>query len=504
MARNEPYPNTISIDQASGASSLSSRRGVAILLLLSLVQFMDVLDASILNIALPSIKSDLGFTQQSLQWVINGYILTYGGFLLLGGRMADLLGRRRVLVTGLLVFAGSSLIGGLAHTGGLLIGARFAQGLGAAMLSPAALSTLTSTFRSARDRNTALGVWAAVSGVGGAAGVLFGGLLTEGPGWRWVLFVNVPFSAIVLVGAFALLKRERIRARLASFDALGAVLVTSGMLLLVYSLVKAPDVGWGAPRTIAELAGSALILAAFVANELRVANPLVPLSILRVKGVAAADATQMVAVGGFIPMFFFLTLYMQTVLHYSPIQTGVAYLPLTGGFIVAASISSQLFARIGTKPVVLSGIAIAAGGLYWLSRIPVDGSYVSDILPGLLVASLGMGGVFTGLTTAANAGVGEEKAGLAAGLLNSGQQLGTALGLAILSALATARTGSLLHGGHATFAQAATGGYQRALMIGAFFVLAAGAITLLARNTRQTSPVVEKEPATQPALDLAA
>ncbi len=376
MARNEPYPNTISIDQASGASSLSSRRGVAILLLLSVVQFMDVLDASILNIALPSIKSDLGFTQQSLQWVINGYILTYGGFLLLGGRMADLLGRRRVLVTGLLVFAGSSLIGGLAHTGGLLIGARFAQGLGAAMLSPAALSTLTSTFRSARDRNTALGVWAAVSGVGGAAGVLFGGLLTEGPGWRWVLFVNVPFSAIVLVGAFALLKRERIRARLASFDALGAVLVTSGMLLLVYSLVKAPDVGWGAPRTIAELAGSALILAAFVANELRVANPLVPLSILRVKGVAAADATQMVAVGGFIPMFFFLTLYMQTVLHYSPIQTGVAYLPLTGGFIVAASISSQLFARIGTKPVVLSGIAIAAGGLYWLSRIPVDGSYV--------------------------------------------------------------------------------------------------------------------------------
>jgi EmrB/QacA subfamily drug resistance transporter len=504
MARKEPYANTISIDQASGASSLSSRRGVAILLLLSLVQFMDVLDASILNIALPSIKTDLGFTQQSLQWVINGYILTYGGFLLLGGRMADLLGRRRVLVTGLLVFAGSSLIGGLAHTGGLLIGARFAQGLGAAMLSPAALSTLTSTFRSARERNTALGVWAAVSGVGGAAGVLFGGLLTEGPGWRWVLFVNVPFSAIVLVGAFALLKRERIRARLASFDALGAVLATGGMLLLVYTLVKAPDVGWGAPRTIAELAGSALILAAFVANELRVANPLVPLSILRVKGVAAADATQMVAVGGFLPMFFFLTLYMQTVLHYSPIQTGVAYLPLTGGFIIAASISSQLFARIGTKPVVLAGIAIAAGGLYWLSHIPVDGSYISDILPGLLVASIGMGGVFTGLTTAANAGVGEEKAGLAAGLLNTGQQLGTALGLAILSALATARTDSLLHGGHATFAQAATGGYQRALMIGAFFVLAAGAVTLLARNTRQTSPVVEKQPAPQPALDLAA
>src|ERR687888_753884 len=444
----EPQSAVLSTDQAPDASSLSSRRGVAILLLLS---------------------------------------------------------RRRVLVTGLVVFAGSSLIGGLAHTESLLIGARFAQGLGAAMLSPAALSTLTSTFRSTRDRNTALGVWAAVSGVGGAAGVLFGGLLTEGPGWRWVLFVNVPFSAVAFVGAFLLLKRERRKpAALAYFDALGALLVTGGMLLLVYALVKAPDVGWGATRTIAELAGSAAILAAFLLNELRVANPIVPLTILRVKGIAAADATQTVALAGFLPMFFFLTLYMQTVLGYSPIQTGAAYLPLTGGFIIAASISSQLFTRIGTKPVVLAGIAVAAGGLYWLSRIPVEGSYVSDILPGLLVVSLGMGEVFTGLTTAASAGVEQEKAGLAAGLLNTGQQLGTAVGLAILSALATARTTSLLHGGHSSVAQAATGGYQHALMIGAFFVLAAGAVAPLARNTRQTTSVVDAEHAQGPALDLAA
>src|SRR6266487_3781623 len=410
----QPYPVPATRDEAPEASSLSSRRGVAILLLLSVVQFMDILDASILNIALPSIKTDLGFSQQSLQWVINGYILTYGGFLLLGGRMA-------------------------------------------AMLSPAALSTLTSTFRSTRDRNTALGVWAAVSGIGGAAGVLFGGLLTEGPGWRWMLF-------------------------------------------LVYALVKAPDVGWGATRTIAELAVAGLTLAGFVVNELRVRNPLVPLSILRIKGVAAADATQMVALAGFLPMFFFLTLYMQTVLHYSPIQTGIAYLPLTGGFIIAASISSQLFARIGTKPVVLLGSVIGAGGLYWLSRIPVDGSYVSDILPGLVVVSIGLGGVFTGLTTAANAGVGEDKAGLAAGLLNTGQQLGAALGLAILSALATARTSSVLHAGHATIAQASTHGYQRALMAGAVLMLAATVVALFARNTRQTAAVVEEEPA----LDLAA
>ncbi len=485
---------------SSQTSTLSSRRGVAVLLLLSLVQFMDVLDASILNIALPSIKRDLDFSQQSLQWVVNGYILTYGGFLLLGGRMADLLGRRRVLVTGLIVFAGSSLVGGLAHSSSLLVGARFAQGLGAALLSPAALSTLTSTFRSTRDRNTALGVWAAVSGIGGAAGVLFGGLLTEGPGWRWVLFVNVPFSAVAFVGAFLLLRRERGSARLTNFDALGALLVTGGMLLLVYSLVKAPDVGWGATRTIAGFAVAGATLAAFVANELRVTNPLVPLSILRIKGVAAADATQMVALAGFLPMFFFLTLYMQTVLHYSPIQTGAAYLPLTGGFIIAASISSQLFARIGTKPVVLAGIVIGASGLFWLSRVPVDGSYVSDILPGLLVVSIGLGGVFTGLTTAANAGVGEDRAGLAAGLLNTGQQLGAALGLAILSALATARTSSLLHAGHDTVAQAATQGYQRALLVGSLLMLAAGAVALVARNTRETTPVVEEEPA----LELAA
>ena len=497
----QPYPMTATRDEAPEASTLSSRRGVAILLLLSVVQFMDILDASILNIALPSIKTDLGFSQQSLQWVVNGYILTYGGFLLLGGRMADLLGRRSVLVTGLVVFAGSSLIGGLAHTSSLLVAARFAQGVGAAMMSPAALSTLTSTFRSTRDRNTALGVWAAVSGIGGAAGVLFGGLLTEGPGWRWVLFINVPFSAVALLGAFALLDGERVRAgRLANFDALGAFLVTGGMLLLVYTLVKAPEVGWGVGRTVAGLAGAAVILTAFIVNELRARNPLLPLSILKVKGVAAADATQLVAIAGFLPMFFFLTLYMQTVLHYSPIQTGVAYLPLTGGFIIAASISSQLFARIGTKPVVVLGTVISAAGLYWLSRIPVDGTYVSDLLPGILVVSVGMGGVFTGLTTAANAGVDQDKAGLAAGLLNTGQQLGAALGLAILSAVATAQTKSVLSSGDG-LAQAATHGYQRALLVGAVIVLAATFVALLTPNSREIAAAVVEE---EPALDLAA
>jgi len=454
---------------------------------------MDILDASILNIALPSIKDDLGFSQDSLQWVVSGYVLTYGGFLLLGARAADLLGRRRILVIGLVVFAGASLVGGLAQGAGLLVAARLAQGIGAAMLSPAALSTLTTTFRSTRDRNIALGAWGAVSALGGAAGVLFGGLLTEGPGWRWVLFVNVAFAAVVMPAVFVLLKRERASAPLRNFDVLGALLATGGMLLLVYALVKAPDVGWGATRTIVELAGAGVILAAFVANELRVANPLVPLSILRVKGVALADSTQMVALAGFAPMFFFLTLYMQTVLGYSPIETGLAYLPLTGAVIVAAGIASQLFARIGTKPVIVVGALVGAGGLYWLSRIPVEGSYVSDLLPGLLVAGFGVGAVFVGATTAANAGVDEDKAGLAAGLLNTGQQIGTALGLAILSAAAIAHTDSLLNAGGTSVSQAATSGYGRALVLGACFTLAAGAVALLARRTRPSAPADSAE-----------
>jgi EmrB/QacA subfamily drug resistance transporter len=471
--------------KVDGGTSLRSHRGIWILGLLCLVQFMDVLDSSILNIALPSIKDDLGFSQQSLQWVVSGYILTYGGFLLLGSRAADLFGRRRVLVSGLVVFALASLTGGLAQGAGLLIGARFLQGVGAAMLSPAALSTLTTTFRTPRERNTALGAWGAVSAMGGAAGVLFGGLLTEGPGWRWVLFVNIPFAAVVLAGAFALLPSERVRASLKGFDALGALLVTGAMLLVVYALVKAPDAGWGTTRTIAELAGAGAILAAFVANELRVANPLVPMSILRLKGVAIADATQMLVFAGFAPMFFFLTLYMQTVLQYSPIQTGLAYLPLTGAVIVAAGISSQLFARIGTKPVILTGGLIGAAGLYWLSRIPVGGSYVADLMPGLLIVGFGLGAVFVAATTAANAGVGEDKAGLAAGLLNTGQQLGGALGLAILSAVATNRTASVLGGHHSSVAQATTDGYGRALLTGTGILLAALLVALLARNTRR-------------------
>jgi EmrB/QacA subfamily drug resistance transporter len=474
------------------ASFLATRRGKLTLALLAAVAFLDFVDASIVNIALPSIRRDLGFSEQSLQWVPSAYLLTYGGFMLLGGRAADLLGRRRILVAGTIVIGVSSLVGGLAGSAGVLVGARLAQGLGAAMMLPAALSILTTTFKEGSERNTALGVWGGVAAIASAAGVLLGGVLTEGPGWRWVMFVNPLAAVLVLGGIFWLIGDDRGRARLADFDLRGTILATGGMLLLVFALVEAPDQGWGSTRTIAELAGALTLLTAFVMNERRSKSPLMPLSIFRVRGLAAADATQLVAFAGLLAMFFFLTLYMQTVLGYSPIQAGAAYLPLTLGVGIAAGISSQLLVRTGTRPVIIVGSLIAAGGVYWLSRIPVDGTYLSDLLPGLLITSLGLGAMFVAVTTAANAGVPADKAGLAAALLNSSQQVGAALGLAIFTAIATSRTSDLL-ASHAPTAEALTSGFQRALLASSLFLAAAAVVGLRTTNTRgeQERPQVE-------------
>ncbi len=471
-------------------SMLATRRGKLTLLLLCAVQFLDIADSSIMNVALPSIRRDLGFSVQSLQWVLSGYLLTYGGFLLLGGRAADLLGRRRLLVTGTTLFAACSLVGGLAADAGMLIAARLGQGIGAAMMAPAGLSILTTTFSRGTDRNRALGVWGAVSGLAAATGVFLGGVLSQGPGWRWVLFVNLPVCAAIVPGAYRLVLDERRRASVANFDVPGAILATGGMLLLVYALVKAPSQGWGAARTIGELAAAVVVLAVFVLTELRRRNPLFPFSIFRVKGLAAADATQMIAFAGFVSLFFFLTLYMQNVLGYSPIQSGSAYLPVTVGIVVAAGISSRLFARTGTRPVAVAGALTAAAAIYYLARVPVDGSYLTDLLPGLVVMSIGLGAVFVSVTAAANAGVPADKAGLAAGLLNTAQQLGTALGLAIFSAIATARTTTLL-AAHIPTAAALTAGFHQALLACAIFLLAAAGIALRATNTRG-------EPAAQP------
>jgi EmrB/QacA subfamily drug resistance transporter len=475
-------------------SFLATRRGKLTLGLLCAVAFLDFVDASIVNVALPAIRRELHFSVASLVWVVGGYALTYGGFMLLGGRAADLLGRRRVLVAGTMLLGVSSLVGGFAGSEAVLIGARLLQGIGAAMMLPAALSILTTSFREGKDRLTAIGVWGAVGGLASAAGVLFGGLLTDGPGWRWVMFVNPIASVLVLVGIFRLIDGgERRRAQLKNFDLLGAILVTSGMLLLVYALVKASTVGWGSTRTVGEIAIALALLVAFVINELRHRNPLAPLSIFRINGLGFSNLTQLIAIAGFGTMFFFLTIYMQNVLHYSPVQAGLAYLPLCLAIGISAGIASQLLSRLGTRPVMVAGALVSAGGMYWLSRIPVHGTYLHDLLPGMLVLSFGFGPVFVAVTTAANAGVPADKAGLAASLLNASQQLGGALGLAIFTALATSHTHSLL-AAHTPPSQALTAGFGRALLLGSIFLAAAAIIALKATNTHGEAQADEPVP----------
>ena len=470
--------------------ALRSALGVVTLMLLCAVQFLDIADSAIVNVALPSIQHSLDFSQQNLQWVASGYILAYGGFLLLGGRLGDLLGRRRMLLTGLTVFAVSSLAAGLAGSPVILIGARLVQGTGAALMAPAALSELTTGFRVGKDRNTALGAWGAVSGMAAAAGVFLGGAISQGPGWRWVFFVNPPVCVAVAAGALALLAKDRgTRTGRSAFDAPGAVLLTGGALLLVYGLVQAPGAGWGSAQTIASLTGSAVLVAAFAVNELRSRHPLVPLAILRVKGLVAADLTQLIAFTGFFSMFFYATLYMQEILRYSPLKAGAAYLPITAGFAVAGAFASQLITRIGTRPVVAAGCLMAGAGIYYVSGVPLHGSYAGDLLPGFLMLSLGAGSVFVSVTAAANAGVPSDQAGLAAGLLNSSQQIGSALGLAILSAVATTRTSHLIVA-QVPRAMALDAGYHRALLAGSLLMAAAALLALRIGNTRQTAPLV--------------
>lgn len=478
-------------------SFLATGRGKLTLTLLCAIAFLDFIDASIVNVALPAIRQDLDFTVQDLQWVPSGYLLTYGGFMLLGGRLADLLGRRRVVVAGTVLFSLSSLAGGLAADSAMLVGARLAQGVGAALMLPGTLSILTTTFKEGGDRAKALGVWGGVAGGASAAGVLLGGLLTDSLGWRWVMLVNAPVCVLVIAGLFLLADGDRRAARLASFDIGGTVLVTGGMLLLVFTLVKAPEVGWDAARTLGGLAGTAVLLAAFAVNEQRHRSPLLPLSIFRVRGLAVTDVAYLVAVAGVASLFFFLSLYMENVLHYSPMKTGSAYLPLCFGVGVAASMTPKLVARVGTRPLIVGSLLVTGAGIFWLSRIPVDGAYLPDLLPGLLVTSLGLGVAFVSITTAANANVPPDRAGLAAALLNASQQIGGALGLAIFSAVATSRTSHALAAGKPV-PEALTSGFARALLVCAIFVGAAAIVALRAAHTRgeaaDTHPEAVPEP----------
>jgi EmrB/QacA subfamily drug resistance transporter len=422
-------------------AAAQDRRWIA-LILLCVAQFVVVLDASIVNVALPTIGDALKFTESDLPWVVNAYVLTFGGFLLLGGRAADLLGRRAVFMSGLVLFALASLAGGLAVDSGQLIAARAVQGLGAAILSPAALSIVTTTFRDGAERNKALGVWGAVAGSGGAAGVLLGGVLTDGLGWQWVLWVNVPIGLIAAAVAPSLIAESRSDAERRHFDFAGAVSITAGLSLLVYALVDANNAGWGSARTIGLLALAVALIAAFVGIERRSRSPLVPFGIFRLRTLRGANVVGLLVGASLFSMFFYISLYMQQVLGYSAIKTGLSYLPLAVSIIVAAGVASQLVTRIGFKQVLAAGMLLIAAALVWFSQISVNGTFVGDILGPSLLAAVGLGFAFVTTTIAAVSGVGDSEAGLASGLINTTQQVGGALGLAVLSAISIGITGT--------------------------------------------------------------
>src|SRR3954452_17404794 len=476
------------------------RRWLA-LALLSAVQFMVVLDIAIVNVALPSIKVDLGFSEENLQWVISAYALFFGGFLLLGGRAADLLGRRRLFLVGVVVFTLASLLARLAWSEGSLIAARSLQGLGAAVISPAALSILTTTFSEGRDRTIALGVCGAFGGFGAAAGVLLGGVLTEALSWSWIFFVNVPVGVAAFFLAPRLLRESR-DTSIKSFDALGAVLVTAGLVALVYAITQSATYGWGSARTIVVIAAAAVLLVGFVLWERRHAEPLMRFGILRTKTVAGANVGGLILGTATFSMFLMLTLYMQQVLGYSPMKAGVAYLAVPGSAILWSAVAAQLVTWVGVNPVLVTGMVALTGGLVYFTQVSVDGSYLADLLPGFLLVDVGLGFSFVPISIAALAGIHAREAGLASGLFNTSQQIGGALGIALLSTIATSRTSDAVAAGTAV-PSALVHGFTGAFVVGAG-IAAVGvlaALTLIRRDELATSSVDEE---LAPALDIAA
>jgi EmrB/QacA subfamily drug resistance transporter len=470
----------------------SARRKWYGLALLLLVQFMVVLDIAIVNVALPSIQIDLGFSQENLQWVISVYALFFGGFLLLGGRAADLLGRRRLFLAGVVLFTGASLFSGLAWGEGPLIGARALQGLGAAIITPAALSILTTTFAEGKERNAALGAWGGVGAFGAVAGVLLGGVLTDLLSWEWIFFVNVPVGITALVLAPFLIGESR-DATADSYDLPGAVLVTSGLVTLVYAITQANNYGWGSLTTIGLFAAAAALLAAFFGWEARAKDPLMPFSLFRLRTLVGANIASFILGTAIFGMFLMLTLYMQQVLGYSPMKTGVAYLAVAGTAIVWSGVAAQLVNRVGVKPVLIVGMTALTAGLVYFTQVSVGGSYWTDLLPGLLVIAVGLGFSFVPISIAALAGVQPAEAGLASGLFNTTQQIGGALGIAALSAIATSTTESDLSTGTAP-AFALTNGFQDAFIAGAivgFVGILVSIFVVSRRDLEQEVPEVE-------------
>jgi len=447
---------------------------------------MTILDVSIVNVALPTIGKDLNFSRENLQWVVTAYALTFGGFLLLGGRAADLLGRRRVFMVGVTLFSLASLMCGLANTEGVLIASRAVQGVGGAIISPAALSIVSATFTEGAERNKALGIWGALGGSGAAVGVLLGGILTKYAGWEWIFFVNVPVGAIVLVVAPRIVRESRVATTERHFDPLGAVTITGGLALLVYTLSRAPFVGWGTTRTIGLLIVAFALIGAFLVIERTVAQPLMPFHIFRVRTVAGANVVAALLGAVIFANFFVLTLYVQTVLGFSALRAGVTFLATAGTAVIAAGVAQALVTRVGVKPILSLGLALLTAAMVWYTQIPTDGSYVSDLLPGYLLVGVGIAFSFVPVTIAALAGVEEREAGLASGLINTSQQIGGAIGVALASTVFTTHIGT----GRATL-ETLTAAYAQAFWLLAGFAAAAFVASLLLIRREEIATVGE-------------
>jgi EmrB/QacA subfamily drug resistance transporter len=480
--------------EVEGMPRAGQRKWLA-LVVLGAAQFMVVLDVSIVNVALPSIQQALHFSEQNLLWVLNAYTLVFGGFLMLGGRVADKLGRRRVFMFGVALFSVASLMCGLATSSIWIVAMRAVQGLGAAIASPAALSILTVTFSEGRERNTALGIWGAIAGAGAAFGVLLGGIFTQEFGWSWIFFVNVPIGAAVIFASPFVLAPSLPEGQQRGFDVPGAVTVTSSLVLLVFGLVKSTSWGWTSPGTVGVLVASAVLMVLFVIIERRTTAPLVPLSIFRNRSLSVSNVVALILGASIFSMFYFLSLYMQQVLGYSALKTGVGYLSVALAIIVASGVAQNLVAKFGVRSVLAAGMFLAGGGLVYFSQVSVHGSYLWTLLPGFLLAGVGMGLSFVSVTIGAVSGVSPREAGVASGLLNTSQQIGGALGLAVLSTIAVSVTTTFVATRPRNPQVAIAGlihGFSVAFWFGALLAAAGGIVALvgLARSPTRPSELV--------------
>jgi EmrB/QacA subfamily drug resistance transporter len=475
--------------QAQAQAEPDPKRWAA-LAVLGVAYLMVVLDVSIVNVALPSIESDLNFSPEDLQWVVSAYSLTFGGFLLLGGRLGDILGRRRLFMIGLATFAICSLLCGLSQSSGMLIATRALQGAAAAILAPSVFSITSVTFQEGSERNKALGVLGAIAGSGAAIGVLLGGVLTEYAGWEWIFFVNVPIGLLTLLAVPRFVSESRVEGMARRFDALGAVVVTAGLIILVYALTQANNVGWGTARTIGLLIGSGVLLIAFVFIEARSRSPLVPLRFFRYRTPTGANIIGLGLGTIVFGMFFLLSLYMQQILGYSALKTGLSYLAVALTAIVASGVAQSLVTRIGVKPALAFGNLMLVVGLLLFTFISVDGTYFGDLFPGFILIGIGLGFSFVPVSIAALAGIKPYEAGLASGLINTSQQIGGALGVAILTTVATTRATDLLDQGESR-SEAFTGGYSAAFWVGVGFAAANFILTLLVLRRKELAAAPE-------------